>query len=441
MSGPNDDRHHRHGGQPRGRAGHAGTAPADVNTAAGKATATSPREISRRAQIAFWLALLAVLIFGMWLLGEIMTPFIAGMVLAYFLDPVADWLERLGLPRLLATTIILLMCVVAFVAIFLLLAPLLAEQARLLTEHLPRLLQSLAELFDRAAPQWLKDALQRAAARENADAGALAGKAAEWLGSVLKSLLSGTAAVFNFLSLLIITPIVLFYMLNDWDRMIATLDSWLPRDHADEVRAIAIDVDRAMAGFIRGQGTVALVQGTFYAVALMAVGLDFGLLIGLLSGLMSFIPYVGATLGGVLSIGMGLVQFWPDWAMVLLIVFIFAFGQFVEGNFLTPKLVGDSVGLHPVWMMFALMAFGYLFGFVGLLLAVPIAAAIKVILAHALQSYMGSALYLGNGAVVAAAGAAGGGESRQAAVGDLAQAEEREHDASAGRETRGSGSV
>ncbi len=359
--------------------------------------------MSRRAQLAFWLGLLALLIFGMWLLGAVMTPFIAGLVLAYFLDPAADALERAGLPRGAATSIILLLCIILFITIFLLIAPLLAEQARLLVDNLPQTVRKLATLIDGAMPEWLKEALRRSTARENLDTAQLAGKAAGWLGGVLKSLLSGTAAVFNFLSLLVITPIVLFYMLNDWDRMIARLDSWLPRDHAEVIRAIARDIDRAMAGFIRGQGTVALIQGTFYALALVAVGLHFGLLIGLFAGFMSFIPYVGATLGGVLSIGMAVVQFWPDWTMVLLVAAIFAFGQFVEGNFLTPKLVGDSVGLHPVWMMFALMAFGYLFGFAGLLLAVPIAAAIRVVLSHALRQYLGSPLYLGNGGTGAVA--------------------------------------
>jgi len=360
-------------------------------------------DVPPRAQLAFWLGLLGVLVFGMWLLGEIMTPFIIGMALAYFLDPVADALERLGLPRIIATTIILLVSTLLFIAIFLLLAPLLAEQARLLADNLPKSLQRLALLLDQWVPDSVKQALERTMARDSLDAAALAGKAAGWLGEVLKSLLSGTAAVFNFLSLLVITPIVLFYMLNDWDRMIARLDSWLPRDHAELIRAIAADIDRAMAGFIRGQGTVALILGTFYAVALVAVGLHFGLLIGLLAGVMSFIPYVGAVVGGMLSIGMALVQFWPDWTMVLVVAGIFAVGQFVEGNFLSPKLVGDSVGLHPVWMMFALMAFGYLFGFVGLLLAVPIAAAIRVVLSHALKQYLNSALYLGNGAAAMAA--------------------------------------
>jgi predicted PurR-regulated permease PerM len=336
-----------------------------------------------------------VLVFGMWLLGEVLTPFIAGMVLAYFLDPLADALERLRLPRWLATALILLACIGLFVAMFLLLLPLVAEQARQFVEHLPDQLKRLALLIENATPESVKQALERTMARDNLDAAQLAGKAAGWLAGVLKSLITGTAAVFNFLSLLIITPIVLFYMLNDWDRMVATVDSWLPRRHADVIRGIARDIDRAMAGFIRGQGTVALILGVFYAVSLVAVGLNFGLLIGLLSGVLSIIPYVGATVGGVLSIGMALVQFWPDWTMVLLVLGIYAVGQFVEGNFLSPKLVGDSVGLHPVWMMFALMAFGYLFGFAGLLLAVPLAAAIRVVASWGLKQYLNSALYHG----------------------------------------------
>ena len=355
-------------------------------------------------QIAFWLGLLAVLVFAMWLLGAVLTPFIAGMVLAYFLDPAADWLEGHGLPRWLATLIILLACLLAFFGIFLLLLPLVMEQARLFIENLPAHLARLAELSERLTPDWVREAIARTTASNDLQVAELVGRAAGWIAGMLQTLVSGTAALFNFVSLMVITPFVLFYMLNDWNRMIATVDGWLPRDHADTVRAIARDIDRAMAGFIRGQGTVALIQGAFYAAALVAVGLKFGLFIGLLSGFLSFIPYVGATVGGVLSIGMAFAQFWPQWQMVLAVAIIFAAGQFIEGNFLTPKLVGDSVGLHPVWMMFALMAFGYLFGFAGLLLAVPLAAAIRVVLAHALRQYLNSTLYLGDGAATAQAG-------------------------------------
>ncbi len=351
--------------------------------------------MSVKAQFLFWLAALGLLVLAMWLLGEVLTPFVAGMALAYFLDPLADRLEAWGLPRLAATTLILSFAVVLFLAIFLLLAPLLAQQVSLFMEALPQHVATLVRLFDANAPQWLKDALASATLNGTEKAPELAARAAGWLAAVLKSVWSGSMALFNLLSLLVITPIVLFYMLNDWDRMVAVIDTWLPRHHAQTVRAIATDIDAAMAGFIRGQGVVCLVLGLFYATALVAAGLHFGLLIGLAAGFLSFIPYVGSIVGGALSIGMALVQFWPDWTHVLLIAAIFAAGQFMEGNFLSPRLVGGRIGLHPVWMMFALMAFGYLFGFVGLLVAVPVAAAIRIIARYALRQYMNSALYLG----------------------------------------------
>jgi predicted PurR-regulated permease PerM len=220
-------------------------------------------------------------------------------------------------------------------------------------------------------------------------------KATGWVASFVQSIWSGGMALVNLVSLLIVTPIVAFYLLADWDHLVAKVDSWLPRDHVEDIRGIARDIDKAMAGFIRGQGTVCLLLGLFYAVALSFAGLKFGLAIGFGAGLLSFIPYVGAIIGGVLAIGVGLVQFWPDYSSIFVIIGIFAAGQFIEGNFLSPKLVGSSIGLHPVWLMFALFAFGYLFGFVGLLLAVPLAAAMGVFVRFALSRYLKSKLFAG----------------------------------------------
>jgi predicted PurR-regulated permease PerM len=184
-------------------------------------------------------------------------------------------------------------------------------------------------------------------------------------------------------------------MLLDWDRMVATVDGWVPRDHVETERAIAREIDRSIAGFVRGQGTLCLILGIYYALGLTVVGLNFGLLIGLLAGLISFIPYVGSLTGLVLAIGVAFVQFWPDWMWVAAVVGVFFVGQFIEGNILQPKLVGSSVGVHPVWLMFALLAFGALFGFVGLLVAVPCAAAIAVIMRFAIARYKASPLYQG----------------------------------------------
>jgi predicted PurR-regulated permease PerM len=351
--------------------------------------------MSLQRQLSFWLASLAAFILILWGLSEILLPFIAGFVLAYFLDPVADALERLGLPRVLATLLILGVAIFAVVSVVLLVIPIIADQAVKLAGDLPALLRALIARFNELAPQWLKDAFARSGTDVQGSVTDIAGRAATWLATLLTSLWSGGMALVNVLSLMIVTPIVAFYLLADWDRIVAKVDSWLPRDHADEIRAIARDIDTAMAGFIRGQGTVCLLLGLFYGIALSLAGLRFGLAIGLMAGLLSFIPYVGAIIGGVLAIGVGLVQFWPDYTSVLIIIGIFVAGQFIEGNFLSPKLVGGSIGLHPVWLMFALFAFGYVFGFVGLLLAVPMAAALGVLVRYALGQYLRSRLYRG----------------------------------------------
>jgi len=191
--------------------------------------------------------------------------------------------------------------------------------------------------------------------------------------------------------------VVTFYLLLDWDRMVAQVDRLLPRDHAPAIRELARDIDRALAAFIRGQGTVCLILGTYYAIALMLVGLQFGLVVGFVAGLISFIPYVGALVGGALAFGLALFQFWGEWVWLGAVAAIFFAGQFFEGNVLTPKLVGGSIGLHPVWLIFSLSAFGTLFGFVGLLIAVPVAAAIGVVIRFALGRYSDSKLYQGTG--------------------------------------------
>ena len=346
-------------------------------------------------QITFWVVAFLALILILWLLSPILLPFIAGLVLAYFLDPVADALERLGLPRIVATAVILLLSILMLVLIGLLIVPILGDQIVKFASDLPSLMQSLLARFNDVAPQWMKDAITKSGTDIQGSISDIAGKAAVWTAALLASIWSGGMALVNILSLLVVTPIVAFYLLADWDKLVARVDSWLPRDHAGAIRAIFNDINVAMAGFIRGQGTVCLLLGLFYALALSIAGLKFGLIIGLGAGLLSFIPYVGALVGGVVAIGVGLVQFWPDFTSILIVIGIFVAGQFIEGNFLSPKLVGSSIGLHPVWLMFALFAFGYVFGFVGLLLAVPLAAAAGVLARFALNQYLTSKLYRG----------------------------------------------
>ncbi len=348
-----------------------------------------------RRQVIFWLVAAAVLIGFLYLFSAILLPFFAGMILAYFLDPVADWLERRGLSRMAATVLILIMFLIALVIGLMLIIPVLASQLADFIGRLPDYMSRLQALVTGVDAEWLSQRLGVDPASLRDGLNSLLTQAGGFISGLFSSILSSGKTLIDIAGLFVITPVVAFYMLLDWDKMVARVDSWVPRDHLGTVRQIALDIDRAVAGFVRGQGTVCIILGVFYAIGLTAVGLNFGLLIGLFAGLVSFIPYVGSLLGLVLSIGVALVQFWPEWHWVAAVAIFFA-GQFVEGNILQPNLVGKSVGLHPVWLMFALFAFGALFGFVGLLVAVPAAAAVGVLVRFGLSRYLASPLYRGH---------------------------------------------
>jgi predicted PurR-regulated permease PerM len=353
-----------------------------------------------RRQIAFWAGALILFVGFLYLFSSILLPFAAGMVLAYFLDPVADRLEAWLGSRLVAAIVILLAFVVALVLALMVIVPILATQGADLISKMPEYLARLQALITSIDPEWLKQRFGVDPDNLRSALNSLVSQGAGFVTTIFESILSSGLALVNVASLVIVTPVVAFYMLVDWDHMIAKVDGWVPRDNVATVRAIANDINVATAGFVRGQGTLCLVLGVMYAVGLTIAGLNFGLLIGLFAGLISFIPYVGSLVGLVLALGVALVQFWPDWIMIAAIAGIFFLGQFIEGNILQPKLVGNSVGLHPVWLMFALLAFGSLFGFVGLLIAVPAAAAVAVLVRFALGRYLASPLYRGHRADV-----------------------------------------
>jgi predicted PurR-regulated permease PerM len=351
-----------------------------------------------RRQISFWLVAALILALFLYIFSDILLPFVAGLVLAYFLDPVADRLQRIGLSRIMATVVILITFIVVLVLAFVILVPVLATQMAEFAGKLPEYLTRLQTLITSFDPQWLEQRFGVDAASLKEGLNSVLTSGFGLLTTVFTSIWSSGVALVSIVSLFVVTPVVTFYMLLDWDRMVATVDSWVPRDHVQTVRAIATDINTSTAGFVRGQGTLCLVLGAMYAVGLTLTGLNFGILIGLFAGLISFIPYVGSLTGLVLAVGVAFVQFWPDWTMVVAVAAVFFIGQFIEGNILSPKLVGKSVGLHPVWLMFSLFAFGALFGFVGLLIAVPAAAAVAVLVRFAIARYLESPLYKGHGA-------------------------------------------
>jgi predicted PurR-regulated permease PerM len=343
-----------------------------------------------RKQAKYWGIAAAVFFVILWTLGDVILPFVLGAAIAYFLDPVADRLERLGCSRALAVGIITFFAILIFVILALLIVPLLVSQTAALIEAVPQIAQRLQTFLTDRFPELMDSSstLRRSLASVGET---IQSKGGELLNTVLASF----SGIVNAIVLFILVPIVAFYLLYDWDDIVARVDGLLPRDHAPVVRKLAGEIDKTMAGFVRGQGTVCLILGTYYAVALMLVGLNFGLVVGFIAGALTFIPYVGALVGGLLAIGLALFQFWGDWLWILLVWAIFQSGQFVEGNILTPRMVGSSVGLHPVWLIFALSAFGALFGFVGLLVAVPVAAALGVLTRFAIAQYKSSRLYRG----------------------------------------------
>jgi predicted PurR-regulated permease PerM len=342
----------------------------------------------------FWLLGLAAFLIALYFLGGILLPFVAGMAIAYFLDPVCDRLETLGCSRSWAVSIVGIGFVLIVAAVLLLVLPMLQHQvvdlanrlpgyATKLSQHVLPQLQALAGRFGIAN---LSDLGSNAAGQ----AGSLVG----WLGSALLRIFSSGVALANLLSLLFITPVVAFYLLRDWDRLLAHVDGLLPRAHASVIRTQLGEIDRSLAGFARGQATVCLLLALYYAVGLSLVGLDFGLAVGLGIGLFSFVPYVGSIAGFITAFGIALAQF-DSWLSIGLVVAVFAVGQFLEGNVLAPRLVGNRVGLHPVWVIFALLAGGALFGFVGLLLAMPAAAVAGVLIRFAVARYRESPYYRG----------------------------------------------
>ena len=349
-----------------------------------------------RGRAIIGLGILAVIGFLLYALREVMLPFVAGLALAYLLDPLADRLERLGLGRLAATLIILAGFVVGLVVLLIVVVPLAAGQIAALVNALPGMVSRLQGIIvERVGPLLQKIGGNDVVGELQSSVGSLVGQGGTWFLGFLASIWSGSQALVSIASLLVVTPVVAFYLLHDWDRMIAALDRWVPPRHRPTVRRLAAEIDDAVTGFVRGQTLVCLILGAFYAIGLFLVGLNFGVLIGLIAGFLTFIPYVGSLTGFMLSLGVALVQWWPsgDWLHIGLTVGIFLLGQFLEGNVISPKLVGDKVGLHPVWLMFALLAFGTLFGFLGLLLAVPVAASIGVVVRFGVERYLESRLY------------------------------------------------
>jgi len=350
-------------------------------------------EFSFTRQFLFWLLVAAAAIFLLWQLSGMLLPFVLGMALAYVSDPVADRLERLLFPRWLASLLVLGLIVGLGILVLILVIPVIANQAMQLAEQMPHYLDLLRHRF---LPQLTRFVARVGGPHDAADvqkaAGAYVGSVSSWMFGMLSHLWSSSLAIANVVYVMVLTPLVAFYFLRDWDRMVAKLDSWSPVRHREDIRGLAREIDDILAGFIRGQATVCVIVGLYYAAALSLAGLEYGAIIGTVAGILSFIPYLGAIAGLAASVTVAFIQF-DDHLRVAIVAGVYILGHMIEGNLITPMLVGNRVKLHPVWIIFALMAGGALFGFTGVLLAVPVAAVVGVLVRFTLRQYLDSNFY------------------------------------------------
>lgn len=344
-----------------------------------------------KKQTVFWVLFLLAFLFIIWGVGQVLTPFIVGIVLAYFVEPLVQKMADKGIPRWLSALIILLSAFIIFIGFWAVLLPVIIDQVIALGNRLPEYYnQSQEFVLSFIERNVSEDQATQIKSAVKGQSGALA----QWAKNILGGVLSGGQAVFGFISFVVIVPVVAFYMIRDWAGFTKKVDDLLPRKYAETIRSLLKEFDKTLAGFIRGQALVCITLGAFYSIALSIVGLNFGVVIGMLSGVLSFIPYVGSTFGFLASVGVAIFQF-QNWTMPLVVAGIFIFGQIIEGNVLTPRMVGKSVGLHAVWVLLALMVGGSLFGFIGVLIAVPVAALIGVLVRFAIGIYKRSFYYGG----------------------------------------------
>jgi predicted PurR-regulated permease PerM len=364
-----------------------------------------------------WQMLILVVVVGavLYLLGPVLTPFAVAGMFAYLFDPLVGRLQRLRLSREAAVTLVFVALVLLLVLVLLLLIPMLQRQIRAFIQHLPQWI----EWLQNTAVPWLR--VQLGADVEVPDMSQLAALLQEhWkeAGGIVAAALARVSrsgfALVNWTVHVIIVPVAFFYLLRDWHVMIARIHELLPRSIEPTVTRLARESDDTLSAFVRGQVSVMLVLGVLYGIALWAIGLDIGPLIGMIAGLISFVPYLGGILGVLMGVVAALVEY-HDWLHVILVLVVFAIGHVIEGYVLVPRLVGGKIGLHPLAVIFAILAGGELFGFLGVLLALPIASVIMVVLRYAHERYRDSALYqTSQEPVIAVAGAAASVEAAAA---------------------------
>ena len=336
----------------------------------------------------FWVFICMTLgAFLLWNISDILAPFILGGILAYLLDPMADKMESFGVPRLLTALTVSLFALFVLMTAAILVIPIIFDQINQIIGFIPYITNEIYLVMQKGFK------VLNLGEVEDIDLVNLSKSLNEVSPIFAKSIFNSSFAILDFIFLLMVTPIVAIYLLVDWDKIIKEVEKVIPRRLEPTISQIVIEMHKTVASFLRGQFSVCIILAIFYAASLTALGLEYGLLVGLFSGLISFIPLIGAILGGLVALVVSLAQFWqtPEWVGVVLIIFLF--GQVLEGNLLTPRLVGKSVKLHPLWIIFSVTCFGSLMGWVGIILAVPSAACIAVLVRFSLKIYFETDFY------------------------------------------------
>ncbi len=328
----------------------------------------------------------AVVLLWMFIYGirGALLPFVLGLAIAYLLDPAVDVLEKWKWPRWLATVVVLVIFFAAIIGVGFLIAPILSSQVQGIVRSLPGYIERVRPFV----MSFIENNGQSVEAQKLVqEAGA---KAFAWLSDGLGSVLAGSLQLFHVLTLLLISPVVAFYMLRDWDQMNDKIHGWWPRQHEQTISRLLKEADTALAGFVRGQITLCVVIAAIYATCWSLLGLQYGLLLGLITGILAFVPTVGQLMGTVLAIIIAITQYGGNIPQIALVAGVYVFAQILETAILVPKLVGEKVGLHPVWVLFAVFAGGELMGMVGIFIAVPVAAVAAVVARWALAQYKAS---------------------------------------------------
>lgn len=351
--------------------------------------------MSSTRSLVFWIIIVIAFSLSFAVLREVLLPFVVGACLAYLLDPPATRLERLGINRLVATLAIVSIFILGLSTLIVLAGPIIIRELAYFIDSFPRYLNQLQSMATNPNRPWLSKIIGEGLGEAERSVTSLTTLATDWLVTFLHSAWSGGQELISIFSLLVVIPIVAIYLINDWKKMITVIDDCVPPAKRQTIRALAREIDDRIGGFVVGQGALCLILAVFYATALSLIGINHSVLIGIAAGVISFIPYLGSLTGLAISTCVAVAQFWPNWNIILLVPATFFVGQGLADYVLSPYFIGRRVNLNPVWVIFALFACGKLFGFIGLIVAVPFAAGVGVLVRFAVRQYFESPFYAG----------------------------------------------